>query len=242
MKKFLVIVSLLVCSLMLFACADNKETPGEKGPNGGQMKVAPLTVDVYVTIANKGELPLKQSKITATDLNDDKKVDLDEVFVATHQMKYNGENGYTTSESQWGLSIATLWGDTSGFFGYYINNVMSMGLSDEVKNGDYVDAYVMQYKNSLYDTYTFFDVREATAVKGGEFELTLSYVGFDDSWNPVNYASAGSSIVVNGEKTSSVTDANGRVKLSFANAGTYVISATSEAVTMVPPVCVVTVK
>ena len=239
MKKLLTIACIAMCALMLFACADKKQEVAEpeNTQNSGEMKVAPLTADVYVTVSFKGELVVTQSKITTTDLNDDNKINIDEVLVATHKLKYEGEDGYASSVGQYGLSIDKLWGDTSYAFGYYLNNQMVMtDLNEEVKNGDYITAFV--YKNADWsDTYTYFDVCEATAVKGGEFELTLKYVSFNPS-----FSIAGSKIISNGVATDFVTDAEGRVKLSFENAGTYVLSATSETATLVPAVCVVTVK
>ena len=49
-------------------------------------------------------------------------------------------------------------------------------------------------------------------------------------------------ITVDGETTAYKTDAEGKVLLSFDRKGTYVVSATSDSLTLTPPVCVVTVK
>ena len=241
MKKLLTLACIFTCALMLFACAD-KSQPNADG-TGEPSISAPShdVITVYATFANAGELVLKQSKVAVTDLDDDKKFTLDEVFVAMH--KVNGKvNDYASSVGEWGLSINKFWGDTSGNFGYYVNNAMAMGLTDEVKSGDYITAFIYKDGIGWSDTYTYFDVCEATVVKGGEFELTLSYVGFDENWSPVSLGCGNCTIVVNGVETEFVTDADGRVKLSFENAGTYVLSATSETVTLVPPVCVITVK
>ena len=228
MKKLLTIACIFICALMLFACTTPETFSGNQEE--------PLKIDAYVTLSNAGELAIQQEKITATDLNNDKKVSIDEVLVAAHKAK-DKEGDYASANSDWGLSITKLWGDESGLFSYYLNNQMVMtDLNEEVKSGDHLNAFV--YKNADWsDTYTYFDVAEVTAVKGTQFELTLNYVTYNDG-----FSIAGSKIIVNGDETEYVTDADGRVKLTFAATGTYVLSATSQTETLVPAVCVVTVK
>ena len=48
-------------------------------------------------------------------------------------------------------------------------------------------------------------------------------------------------LTIGGEETSAVTDAEGRAVLTFAEAGTYVVSAVSPSQRLVAPVCVITV-
>ena len=67
--------------------------------------------------------------------------------------------------------------------------------------------------------------------------LTLSSIGFDESYAPVVNPVAGAAITVNGEKTDAVTDENGQATVTV-KAGD-VISAVSETATLVPPCCVV---
>lgn len=231
MKKLLTVACILMCALMLFACADK---PAEETQPAA-------TIDVYVTLSNAGDLVVKQEKITVTDLNGDKKFNIDETLAAAHKAKGKAADYASgTKEGYDGVSLLKLWGDESGNFGYYVNNSSAWSLADEVKAGDYVVAFV--YKDGWSDSYAYFDVCEITAIKGGEFELTLNQLGYDSNWNTVTLASGNSTIVIDGEKSTFVTDADGRVKLSFENAGTYVLSATSETATLVPPVCIVTVR
>ena len=52
---------------------------------------------------------------------------------------------------------------------------------------------------------------------------------------------AGAKIIIDGEETSFVTDENGAVTIiAELSAGEHVISAVSDNLTLVPPVCVVT--
>ena len=246
MKKVLTVVSIILCCFLLFACT---EKPVEEAPA--------LTINAYVTLYNAGTSAMQQTKIEATDLNKDNKINIDEVLVAAHK-NLNRESDYASATTEWGLSITKLLGDASGNFGYYVNDVASMSLNDEVKEGDYLTAYV--YVDGTYwsDTYTYFDIRTANAVKGTEVILSVSNIGYvkalDDNGNPIigedgyeiyvpaPVATVGATITVNGEATTVVTDADGVAKITFNEAGTYVVSATSTTLTLVPPVCVVTVK
>jgi len=230
MKKVLTVVSIILCCFLLFACT---EKPVEEAPA--------LTIDAYVTLYNAGAAAMQQRKIEATDLNKDNKINIDEVLVAAHK-DLNKESDYASATTQYGLSITKLLGDTSGSYGYYVNDASAWSLADEVKADDYVTAYVYVDKEAYSDSYSFFTIRNATAVKGETFSLTLKNAGFDAEWNTVIAATEGATITVNGEATTVVTDADGVAKITFTEAGTYVISATSTTLTLVPPVCVVTVK
>ena len=75
----------------------------------------------------------------------------------------------------------------------------------------------------------------------GELTLTLKAAGWDADYNnPVELPVADAVIVVNGEQTDFRTDENGSVTLNLA-AGSYLISAVSDAQVLVPPVCQVSV-
>ena len=238
MKK---IVSLLLALVILGGCfslcvyADNK-----------------ATADVYVTLSdNTGKIILAQEKITVVDKNDDSKFDIDEVLFAAHEAKYEGgaDAGYASSMSIYGLGATKIWGDSSGNFGYYVNDKMASGLSDEVKAGDYVNAYInqkMEFDPVTYemdaDCYSFFDKKNISATPGQSITVTLTVVQFDAEWSPVNNPAANAAITINGEDTQFKTDANGKVTFSIDEEGEYLISAKSEDPMLVPPVLKVTVK
>lgn len=207
---------------------------------------ADASADVYVTIADKdGKLALVQEKITVSDKDGDGKLTIDEALFAAHEAKYQGgaSAGYATSDSQWGLSLSKLWGtENGGSYGYYVNNASAMGLTDEVKSGDYINAFVYTDLVAWSDSYCFFDVYTASAKANGEITLTLSAAGYDANWAPVTLPVANAVITVDGVATEYKTDAEGKVTLKLSEAGEYVISATSAEATLVPPAVVVTVE
>ncbi|MBO4539521.1 MAG: hypothetical protein J5781_04535 [Clostridia bacterium] len=229
MKKVLTVISIILCCFLLFACTEKPaETPAEP--------VVHDTIDVYVTFSNAGELVLKQEKVTVVDTNDDKKFTAQETFDAFHAAN-NKE--IVVSEG----FITKLWSiETGGSVLYYVNDVMAGSINEEVKAGDYFYALILVDGINWSDSYSYFTARSMNTVKGEEISFTLKNVGFDASWNTVIAATEGATITVNGTATDVVTDANGVAKITFTEAGTYVISATSTTLTLVPPVCVVTVK
>ena len=89
--------------------------------------------------------------------------------------------------------------------------------------------------------YARYDRQANVAEQNAEILLTLNAAGYDASWNPVILPVEGAVLTVNGEKTDILTDENGNAVLTLAEAGTYTVSAVSETMTLVPPVCIVTV-
>ncbi len=117
-----------------------------------------------------------------------------------------------------------------------------MGLTDPVKNGDYLTAFVYQDTTAFSDAYAYFDVNTKTVAVNEEVTLTLSAVGFDESWNPVSKPVENANIYVNDVPANTKTDANGTVNLGTMQPGTYVITADSDTAILVKPVCTLTVE
>lgn len=189
---------------------------------------------VFVTISD-GTLKLAQEEIIAKDVNGDGKINIDEALFAAHDL-YQGDAdaGYMSSESEYGRSLVTLWGNDCGSYGYYVNNASAMSLNDEVKDGDYINAYCFTDLEAWSDTYCYFDKNTAG---GNEITLTLSAAAWDESYNPITVPVEGAVITIDGEKTDFVTDAEGKVAITIDEAGSYIISAVSDTQTLVPPVC-----
>lgn len=194
-----------------------------------------VSAKVYVTISD-GTLKLSQEEIIAKDNNRDGKISIDEALFAAHDL-YQGsaDIGYLSSESEYGLSLVTLWGNDCGVYGYYVNNASAMSLNDEIKDGDFINAFCYTDLETWSDTYCYFDKNTA---EGNEITLTLSAAAWDENYNPITVPVEGAVITMNGEKTDFVTDADGKVTITADEAGRYEISAISETQTLVPPVCI----
>ena len=231
MKKllsFLLILALMSSFLAVAVLADD-----EVGPDNDI---------VYVTISVAGEIVVPAVPVAVSDLDGDGTLTVDEVFKCAHDQLYEGgaEAGYAAVDSEYGgLFVTTLWGDTSGSFGYYIDNAMAMSASDPVQIGGSVCAFVYSDTEYWSDTYSYFDQTDAVA-EDGTLTLTLCAASWDENWNPVFAPFAGATITCNGEATEFVTDENGQVTLSFDAAGSYLISAVSDSAILVPPICKVT--
>ncbi len=202
------------------------------------------SADITVTIANTGELVVVQEPVTVTDTDSDGKLTINDALYLIHEAKYEGgaAAGYATSETQWGLGLSKLWGnENQGSFGYTVNNTFANGLTDEVKAGDALYAYTYKDAAGYSDMFTYFDQAAVETEAGKAFTLTLTASTFDENWSPVQKPVEGAVITVDGEKTSFVTDADGKAVITLDKVGDAVISAVSEQAILVPAAAKVTV-
>lgn len=199
---------------------------------------------VYVTISDdKGQLVLIQEPITVVDVDKDNKLTIHDTLYAAHNAKYEGgvDAGYASSTGQYGLQLDKLWGIVNGgSYGYYINNTSAVGLGDEIQNGDYLYAYAYTDLEAWSDTYCWFNTPTLKARCCEFVTLTLSAAGYDASWNPIVTPVVGATLVINGEKTTYTTDADGKVSLTI-HTDMKTISAVSDTQILVPPACMVTI-
>ena len=233
MKKtlsVLIALILLVSTLSVSAFADNA--------------TAPTSANAYVTIASAdGSLAVAYEKINVTDSDGDNALTVNDALYCAHQAKYTGgaEAGYSWYNSEYGVSMGKLWGDTSGNFGYYLNSTPAMSLTDEIKEGDHVYALVFKGVYPDMESFSYFDTEKATKTKGESITLTLCSVGYDAEWKPVSTPVSGATLTVNGQATSFKTDAEGKVTLTLDRTGELVVSAVCDTVAIAPPVCVISV-
>ena len=197
---------------------------------------------VYVTIAN-GSVVLNQQPVALSDVDEDGALTVNDALYLAHEAAYDGgaAAGYGSAEGTYGLSLTKLWGvENGGSYGYYVNNVASMGLTDPVNGGDYIYAFVYTDTTAWSDAYSYFNANTLTANTNEDIPLTLMYVGYDADWNPVALPAEGAVITINGTPTEVKTDAEGKAVIQLSDAGTFVISATSDTQTLVPPVLNIT--
>ena len=219
------------------------------------------TVKAYITISKYGEIVkdkngeyVAEAEVTLTGKSS---YTLDDAFKEAHELYYEGgaEAGYAAADSEWGLSVTKVWGDTSGKFGYQMNlgAVSVWGPTQAVNDGDYIDLAV--YENYYPDTesYAKFDAYKKS-VMGDKTELTLLESYYGENWETLFKPCENAEIFVNGTKTDILTDENGKCALAFDESGEYIISAKKtktlkNAVTeeegtvnaLTAPVCVVSV-
>jgi hypothetical protein len=197
------------------------------------------STQVYVTITdNNKAFVLNQEPITVTDIDEDGKLTINDALFIAHEEKFDGgaEAGYKTSVSEWGLSLDMLWGiDNKGSYGYYVNDGFSMGLADEIKDGDYIEAFIYPDPKNYNYYYSFFDSKNTDEKdQDSEIDLTLAYYTFGADSNLVTNKLEGAKITINGKETDFVTDADGKVTVKLTEAGKNVISAVSDSVDIVP--------
>lgn len=200
-------------------------------------------VTVYVNLSNAGELVMAHEAIAVTDVDGDGALTIQDALTLAHDAKFEGgaAEGFAAVDSDYGPMITKMWGvENGGSYGYYLNNNMAYSLLDPVAEGDCLTAYVYADAMGFSDVYTYFEVSEAQGTAGEELTVTLYQVGFDANFAPVSSPLSGASVTLDGAQVA-VTDENGVATFAPAAEGTYVLSAASSELTLVPPVCLVTV-
>ena len=136
------------------------------------------------------------------------------------------------------VTVANALDSWGGSYGYYLNDKTAMSLDDAVAEGDYLRAYAYTDLVNWSDTYACFDRASIEVAAGEAIHLTMTSVDWSANSAPI----AGAEILVNGEASGVLTDAEGTAEIVLEQAGSYVISARSSALTMVAPVCFASVK
>lgn len=199
-----------------------------------------------VTIVNGADgLVLVQQKVTLADQDEDGAISINDVLYAAHEAKYEGgaAAGYKSELTGYGISLVRLWGvENGGAYGYCVNNTMAMSLSDTVKEGDRITAYVYADPVTYSDAYCYFDVENAILKQGESLTLTLTKTGYDENWATVLLPVVGAELTIDGVKTGVKTDSNGKATLTLDKAGSLLISAKGESEFLVAPACVADVE
>lgn len=204
-------------------------------------------IDIFVTISNKGTVVMAQKKITVTDVNDNGIFDVDDALYAAHEAAYEGgaAAGYSTYVSQYGLGIGKLWGDTSGSFGYWLNNVSCWSLEDVVTEGSYLTAFVYSDGTTWSDSYSKFEKNTYSGDTDG-ITVKLDKAGYDADWNTVFSAHSCATVTVFDANmkavNATVTDnGDGTYTLTGLAEGSYYVVATDAEPLLVPAVAALTV-
>lgn len=205
----------------------------------GISAAAEASAEVYVTIANGG-LMIANDEVTVKDLDGDGKLTIDEALFAAHEAYYKGgaAAGYASEMTDYGLSLTKLWGvQNGGSYGYYVNNASAWSLGDEVKSGDFINAFVYQDTKTFSDRYCYFDHNFST-IGGCLYDYyTLYGVYFDENYTAYSAPIADAIITVDGKETKIRTGKDGSVdglSIPFGESGTYIVSAKSENAILVP--------
>ena len=180
---------------------------------------------VFVTLTNAGELGTAKDgtfiAARAVEVPAEGST-VGDVIIALHKnFCKDGEAGFATQKTDYGLSITKLWGvENGGAYGYYLNSNMCMSLDDPVKAGDRLDVFIYKDTAAYSDALLYLDAK----AEGTTVTATVNALGFDANYNLVAKALEGTKIYyVNGKKlvdTKAVTNAEGVATFTL-KAGTY---------------------
>lgn len=220
------LVMLMCVSMLAFTGCGSKKTE---------------SVKVYVTLSDAGKLAEVYKEVEAEDTDGDGVISISDAIACGNKAVSGSADGYAAEKSDYGLTITKLLGvENGGSYGCYVNNTFVTSLADAVKEGDHVYAYTYKDLTAWSDAYSYFD-KAAVKAESGEVTLKLSCIAFDESYNPVEAPVSGAVITVDGKETGTVTGEDGAAVITVEGAGEHIISAVSDTMTLVPPVCVVTV-
>lgn len=167
--------------------------------------------------------------VTVTDVNSDGILTFDEALVALHEAYC--PDGYALN----GNSVRKLWGsEVTAPIVAKNDKVLEKAVNwktSTVAEGDKLYAASVKDTVDYSDCLSYFDKKEVTVEAGKEFTLTLKAAGEYFSGSNYSELNAYGISVGTWEKgnfqaiTGAKTAANGTVKLSFAKAGTYIVTA-----------------
>lgn len=167
--------------------------------------------------------------VTVTDVNSDGILTFDEALVALHEAYC--PDGYALN----GNSVGKLWGsEVTAPIVAKNDKVLEKAVNwktSTVAEGDKLYAASIKDTDDYSDCLSFFDKKAVTVEAGKEFTLTLKAAGEYFSGSNYSELNAYDISVGTWEKgsfqaiTGAKTAANGTVKLSFAKAGTYIVTA-----------------
>lgn len=202
-------------------------------------------INVFVSITDdQNNLVLAYEPVFVTDQDNDGAYTIADALACAHAQKHeNGAEAFAYTSTEYGLSLTLLWGvDNGGSYGYMVNDSNPMSLSDAVYEEDHIKAYCYTDLVAWTDTYSFFTFPYADAAVNEQIVAALMSAGYDSNWNPVTFSVSDAVIYVNGEESEFRTNENGLMTISFAEAGTYVLTAKCDHTNLVAPVCVINVK
>lgn len=203
-------------------------------------------IDVYVTIADKGNIVMPKEKVSVTDCDASGDFTVDEVLYAAHAEEYAGgaEAGYATAETAYGLGITKLWGDTSGNYGYWLNDVSCWSLSDTVEAGNHLVAFVYQ-DTKVWDSYSKFGQSNYVTPAEVPKTLLLQKSGYDASGDTVFSAHEGAIIKVydtdfneiDEDDYKVIDNGDGTYSVTVYEVGSYYVAAYDNKIPIVPAIC-----
>ncbi len=193
-------------------------------------------VTVSFTVSEKGVLAKTSDgtaavelPVTVTDVNSDGILTFDEALVALHEAYC--PDGYALN----GNSVRKLWGsEVTAPIVAKNDKVLEKAVNwktSTVAEGDKLYAASIKDTVDYSDCLSYFDKKAVTVEAGKEFTLTLKAAGEYFSGSNYSELNAYGISVGTWEKgnfqaiTGAKTAANGTVKLSFAKAGTYIVTA-----------------
>ena len=203
------------------------------------------TIQVGMGVVNSQSIYVPAEKINVKDSDGDGKFTVNDAIYAAHERYYLGgaERGYETAQTEYGLSMVKFWGDSSGNFGYYVNNKPAMSLLDEIKEGDVINACIFGGEYPDIESYAYIASDKASVREGESVTLSVMKLSYDENFNVITTPVRGATINIIQTPTEYVTDAEGMVTVQVTGQQKVLYTATlPDGENTILPICLVEIE
>ena len=231
------ILALMLAFIMVFTMIPAMAwADGSAEPTINLVSVTNDAQNVTMTLSNKGVIEsgkdgelIANKPLTVGDADNDGSITFNDALIVLHQ-EYNAEGASAYKVEDNGY-VTKLWNEETSNTLFFKNNKGFSTLVKEtaISEGDKLVASINSDSTYYADWYTYFDIDSKKAVV--KDEITLELKGFQGmAFDPTVKATAGLKIGTISEGTfsqlgDSVTNQEGKVTLSFDQAGVYYITA-----------------
>ncbi len=206
---------------------DEETTPAVELEDASDEAVT--SIQVTVSISKDGAFVQTKDAVALDDLslqlNGKSSYTIGDVLTAAHEQFYTGgADGFAASDAGW---ITKFWGEETMDVMYQVNDgkTVANSLAIEVKNGDFVHAYLLQNANPNTEAYAYFSEKTLSGTAGEPLTVTVKQIGYDEFYNPKEEACAGAAILVDGVDSGVVTGEDGTAQITIDQEGTHVLTA-----------------
>ncbi len=197
-----------------------------------------FSLGVTASLSDAGSLKVGLEPLTVTDADDDGVITVYDAIWCLHEAYYPGgaAKGFATERMQEGPAISLFWGeDNGGFYSWTVDGRMGKNLLEPLAEGS--ELYAFSYSDLPLCLDGFGSIHGNTVTKeNGErgYEGVLTCTDVTGEEFPV----AGAMILIDGiARGGIVTDDQGKFFVPLKESGSYLLTAVSADIPMIPPVC-----
>ena len=227
---------------------DTQESVSETTPAADATVHMTIGIAGVLAEAEDGSV-MADRDVTVKDLDGNGILTYDEALTAAHNAYFAGgaEAGYASADSEYGLMLTKLWGNSTGSCGYWQNDNANNSLNDPVNAGDYLTAFV--YKNASLtdgDAYNRFGKKEYETTVDQALSVSVDKASYNAQYQIEFTAFEGAALSAYDSSFQKLATEDYTIdgyNVTFHKAGNYYLATGgTENVNLVPAVTKVTVQ